>query len=250
MDGHEAVAPDTYGERWADVYDEVHSFLVPSEDQLGLLAELAGGGRALELGIGTGRVALPLAASGVRVSGVDASPSMVERLRSKPGGGELEVSLGDMAKLSVTGEFNLVYVVFNTLFGLVTQAEQVACFRGVAGILSPAGTFCIECFVPNLTRFSGGQSLRVVRVGPDEVQVNASQHDPVSQRVAANMVRLDSSGVSVRPVRLRYAWPAELDLMAQLAGLRLRTRWQDWAQTPFTATSKEHVSVYEHAGGP
>lgn len=213
-------AADAYGDAWAAVYDDEHRFLVPGEDQLGVLEDLASGRPALELGIGTGRVALPLAARGVDLAGVDASPAMVERLRAKEGGTDIQVAIGDMAELPVEGHFGLVYVVFNTLFGLPSQAAQVAYFKRVAAVLEPGGFFCLECFVPDLCRFQDGQSLRTVRAGSDDVRIDAS-------------------------VCLRYAWPAELDLMAQLAGLRLHRRWSDWQRRPFVAESKSHITIYE-----
>jgi SAM-dependent methyltransferase len=144
---------DRYGELWADVYDEEHAFMRPPENQLDLLAELAGDGRALELGIGTGRVALPLAARGVAVEGIDASPSMVARLRAKPGGTAIPVAMGDMASLEIRGPFRLVYVVFNTIFALHTQDSQLACFQRVGEELELGGSFVLECFVPDLARF-------------------------------------------------------------------------------------------------
>ena len=238
-------AADAYGNAWAAVYDDEHRFLVPGEDQLGVLKDLASGRPALELGIGTGRVALPLAARGVELAGVDASPSMVERLRAKEGGTDIQVAIGDMAELPVEGHFGLVYVVFNTLFGLPSQAAQVACFKRVAAVLEPGGFFCLECFVPDLCRFQDGRSLRTVRAGSDDVRIDASVHDPVNQRVTSSIVRLATEGISVRPVRLRYAWPAELDLMAQLAGLRLHRRWSDWQARPFVAGSTSHITIYE-----
>jgi SAM-dependent methyltransferase len=239
------TAAESYGERWADIYDDVHALAVP-DAQLDLLAVLAGQGRAVELGVGTGRVALPLAARGVRVEGVDASPAMVARLGAKPGGDRLPVTLGDMAELAVAGTFTLAYVLFNTFFILPDQAAQVRCFRRVAQVLEPGGAFVLECFVPDPARFDRhGQSLRTVRVDPDGVMLDASVHDPVTQTVRARHITLGDGSVRVRPIRLRYAWPAELDLMAQLAGLRLRSRWASWGGEPFTASSTGHVSVYE-----
>lgn len=239
--------PDSYGEVWANVYDEEHSFLVPAEEQLDLLEHLADDRPVLELGIGTGRVALPLAARGIDVSGIDASRSMVDRMRSKPGGADITVTIGDMADLPVVGTFGLVYVVFNTLFGLGSQGAQAACFKSVARVLQPGGYFCMECFVPDLARFHNGQSLRTVRLGMDDVRIDASLHDPVHQRIDTNIVRLASAGISVLPVHLRYAWPAELDLMGDLAGLRQHRRWADWNQHPFTAASTSHITVYRKA---
>jgi SAM-dependent methyltransferase len=238
-------APDRYGELWADVFDDEHSFRLPPESQLSVLAELAAGGRVMELGIGTGRVALPLAAREVGVEGLDASPSMVARLRSKPGGDAIPVTLGDMAELPVDGRFRLVYVVANTFFGLLTQQDQVSCFKRVAAVLEPEGAFVLECFVPDLGRFDRGQSFRTISVNDNAVRLDASRHDPVAQQVAASIIRLGNDSVSLRPVRLRYAWPAELDLMAEIAGMRLRHRWGGWSREGFDADSTSHVSVYE-----
>jgi SAM-dependent methyltransferase len=239
-----STAAERYGELWADVYDDEHAFMVPSEAQLSVLAELTGDGRALELGVGTGRVALPLAARGVRVEGLDASPSMVGRLRSKPGGTNLPVTVGDMVEPHVEGPFRLVYVVFNTFFALLAQDDQVHCFQAVARVLEPEGTFLLECFVPDLCRFDRGQSLRTLRVSDGDVRIDASRHDPVNQRVSSNVVCIFNGSVSVRPVRLRYAWPAELDLMARLAGLHLDHRWHGWDKMPFSAASANHISLY------
>jgi SAM-dependent methyltransferase len=239
-----STGAEYYGETWADIYDEHHAFLVPTEAQLSLLAELAGGGQALELGIGTGRVALPLAARGVKVEGIDASVSMVARMRSKPGGEVLPVVLGDMADVAPAGRFRLVYVVFNTFFALLSQEDQVRCFKAVAAALEPDGAFLLECFVPDPTRYDRGQSLRTMHLGDEDVRIDASRHDSVGQLVRSNVVHITNSSVSVRPVHLRYAWPAELDLMSQLAGLRLDHRWGGWGKEPFSAVSTSHVSVY------
>src|SRR5215510_5700830 len=237
-------APDYYGELWADVYDDEHASMSPSDAQLGLLADLAGDGRALELGIGTGRIAIPLASLGVRVEGLDASHSMVRRMRNKPGG-TLDVTMGDMASLPVDGPFRLVYVVFNTFFSLLTQQAQLSCFRRVGDILEPGGAFLLECFVPDVSRFSAHQSLRVVGIDDDATRIDASRHDPVTQQITASIMSVTPSGASMRPVRLRYAWPAELDLMAALAGLTRHDRWSSWERAPFDAASTSHISVYE-----
>ena len=215
------------------------------------LAELAGPGPALELGIGTGRVALPLAAAGVEVHGIDASAAMVERLRAKPGGEAVEVTLGDFAGVpvaSVEGGYPLVYVVFNTFFALLTQDDQVRCFAGVAGHLAAGGVFVLQGFVPDPTLHPGGQSIRARHLALDLVRVDVALHDPVAQRVDFQHVLLAGDGPRLLPGAIRYAWPAELDLMARLAGLRLRERWGGWRREPFGAGSGLHVSVYEHAG--
>ncbi len=236
--------PALYGDRWASVYDERHAWMDPGP-AVEFLAALAGDGRALELAIGTGRVALPLAASGVAVEGIDASRAMVERLRAKPGGESIPVSIGDMADVAATGPFRLVYLVFNTLFGLLTQERQAACFRGVAAVLEPGGTFVIECFVPDLARFDRGQRIQTRDVATDSVTLEFSTHDLAGQRIKTQVVTMDASGVQLRPVAIRYAWPSELDLLAGQAGLRLRERFGGWDRSPFSSASQRHVSVYE-----
>jgi SAM-dependent methyltransferase len=247
----EDYRPETYGDRIADLYDQMVVGLPDPADCVDRLAELAGPGPALELGIGTGRVALPLAARGVRVHGVDASAAMVERLRAKPGGGAVEVTLGDFAGVPVApveGGYPLVYVVFNTLFSLLTQDDQVRCFAEVPGRLAPGGAFVVEAFVPDPTLHPGGQSVRTRHLGLDLVQFDVALHDPVAQRVDFQHVLLAGDGTRLLPGAIRYAWPAELDLMARMAGLRVRERWGGWRREPFGAASGLHVSVYEHAG--
>lgn len=237
--------PDRYGEVWADVYDDEHAFMSPSPGQLQLLAQLPGDGRALELGIGTGRVALPLTSLGVTVEGIDASPSMIARLHAKPGGTSIPVTVGDMAELPVDGPFALVYVVFNTLFGLLSQQAKVACFNRVAQVLQTGGAFVVECFVPDIARFEYGQALRTISIDDGSIRLDASRHDPIGQRVTAGIIGIGTDTITMRPVRLRYAWPSELDLMAQIAGLRLRQRWGSWEQAEFTSCCSSHVSIYE-----
>jgi SAM-dependent methyltransferase len=238
---------ETYGERIADVYDELYSGHEPAA--IVALNRLARGGRALELGIGTGRVALPLQETGVEVHGIDASPAMVERLRAKPGGENIPVTLGDFSEVAVEGRYVLIYVMFNTFYSLLTQEAQVRCFQNVARHLEPGGSFALEAFVPDLSRFSGGQAVRAVQVEDSQVQVDVSMHDPVRQQITSQHVALAEGGVRLYPVRLRYAWPAELDLMARLAGLGLKHRWEDWEGGAFSARSGMHVSVYERAEG-
>jgi SAM-dependent methyltransferase len=233
----------TYGDRLADVYDEWYAGLDPGP-AAATLAELAGGGPALELAIGTGRVALPLAARGVEVHGIDASEAMVARLREKPGGERIPVTMGDFADVGVEGRFALIYVVFNTFFALLSQADQARCFANVADHLADGGVFVIEAFVPDLARFNRGQRVDATRVETDLVMLNVSLHDPVEQRVSSQHILLGPDGVRLQPVAIRYAFPAELDLMARLAGLGLRERWSGWEREPFTAASGQHVSVY------
>ena len=234
---------ETYGERVAGVYDEWYTDVDPHA--IDRLAELAGNGRALELGIGTGRIALPLAARNVNVSGIDAALSMIDRLKSKSGSDRLKVLLGNFADVSIEGEFQLVYVVFNTFFALGSQDEQVRCFRNVAAHLTPNGCFVIEAFVPNLNRFTGGQVNWATKVTEERVELDTGQHDAASQRVISQKVVITDGNVRLYPVQIRYAWPSELDLMAQLAGLRLRERWSNWQRAPFESESGKHISIYE-----
>lgn len=243
--------PERYGEVWAAVYDEKYAPQVPPrEDQLDFLAGLAAGGSALELAIGTGRIALPLAARGVDVRGIDASHAMVERLRAKPGGAHIPVTIGDMADVQVEGRFRLTYLLVDTLFLLPTQDRQVDCFRNVARVLEPGGTFVIECAVPDIGRFDRGQTLRTESVSATDLHIEGSRHYPLTQQVICQFALISTAGIQLLPVRLRYAWPSELDLMARIAGLRLRERWGSWSRAPLTETSRGHVSVYELAGPP
>lgn len=233
-----------YGDRWAANYDGEHALMDPTR-AVTLLAELAGGGPTLELGIGTGRVAIPLAAAGVDVAGIDASEAMVAQLRAKPGGAAIPVRIGDMATMDLGGPYRLVFVVFNTLFSLLSQQAQKACFGNVAKALDGSGRFVIECFVPDVARFrDGNQTTRVISASPDVLRLNASLHDPVRQQVHTHVLWLRDGDVRSLPVAVRYAWPAELDLMAELAGLRLESRWGGWDRRRFDAQSTSHVSVY------
>jgi SAM-dependent methyltransferase len=209
------------------------------------LERLAQGGRALELAIGTGRVALPLAARGVPVDGIDFSQAMVDRLRAKPGGRALSVTLGDFAEVPVPGRYRLVYVVFNTLFNLSTQDDQVRCFANVASRLDESGTFVVEGFVPSwLHRLRDHQHVDAESVEPGRVVLDVGRHDPVAQTLDESHVEISASRIRLYPVVCRYAWPSELDLMARLAGLRLRERWGGWERQPFTADSRDCISVY------
>ncbi len=238
--------PATYGDAIAEVYDELVGRWVEAETPAAVefLADLAGPGPALELGIGTGRVALPLAARGIPIHGIDASPVMVARLRAKPGGDRIPVAIGDFAEVGVDGQFRLIYVVFNTFFALLTQEDQIRCFQNVARRLTDDGCFVIEAFVPDPARFDRGQRVHADDVGLGRVVLEAATHDPVNQQVHSVHVVITETGLKLYPVKLRYAWPAELDLMARLAGLRLRERWGGWGREPFTGRSPKHISVY------
>jgi SAM-dependent methyltransferase len=238
----------TYGDRIADIYDDVYGEVPFSGDvasTVGFLRDVAGDGPMLELGIGTGRVALPLRRAGVDVAGIDASRAMVARLAAKPGGDAIPVTIADFARFGLDGRFRAVYVVFNTFFGLLSQDDQVACFSSVARHLTADGVFVIEAFVPDLGRFDRGQRVSAIDVGLDGVRLEVSSHDPLEQRTTSQHVFLGRDGVRLFPVQIRYASIPELDLMARLAGMRPRERWADWDRSPLTATSPKHVSVYE-----
>ena len=237
--------PATYGDRMAEVYDEWFGLPEDADDAASFLGELAGSGPALELGIGTGRVALSLAERGIEVHGIDASEAMVERLRAKPGGAGLSVSIGDFADVGVEGRFSLVYVVFNTFFALLSQEDQVRCFANVAQRLQERGAFVVEAFVPDPTRLAAGQVTQTKRVEVDRVFLETSRYDLVHQRIYSQNISMGEDETKFYPVQTRYAWPSEMDLMARLAGLRLRGRWEGWHREPFTASSGRHVSVYE-----
>ncbi|MBW3634162.1 MAG: class I SAM-dependent methyltransferase [Chloroflexi bacterium] len=233
----------SFGEDSAETYDDSSR---GDEDATVLFLEhLARGGPALELAIGTGRIALPLAARGVPVDGIDFSPAMVAKLRAKPGGDQIPVTMGDFADVPVSGAYRLIFVVFNTLFNLLTQDDQVRCFENVAAHLTDDGVFVVEAFVPTyLTRLRDDQYVDAERIDVGEVRLDVGRHDPVAQRLDESHVVLSSAGVRLYPIVARYAWPSELDLMARIAGLRLKNRWSGWEHEPFTAASRRHVSVY------
>ena len=210
-----------------------------------VLVELAATGRALELGIGTGRIALPLANRGVEVHGIDFSKATVEKLHQKPGGAEIPVAPGDFSDVAVEGKYSLIFVVFNTFFGLLTQEAQVRCFQNVARHLANRGVFLIEAFVPDATRFNRGQNVSAQSVEIDRCRLSIERHKPVHQIVDSCHLILSKDAVRLMPIKLRYTWPAELDLMARIAGMRLRHRWSNWAGGSFTASSARHISSYE-----
>jgi SAM-dependent methyltransferase len=242
-----AYDESTYGERIADIYDELFSSRGDTDAAVEFLAALAKGRRALELGIGTGRIALPLAARGIRMHGIDASPAMVEKLRGKSGGAEIAVEFGNFAEVRIGGRFSLIYVVFNTFFALLTQEDQVRCFSRVAKRLAPDGVFVIEAFVPDLSLYSRGQGITIVSTSDERAILGLSQLDAAAQLLRAQTLVIGDDGIRRFPVELRFAYPAELDLMARLAGMRLRDRWGGWDRRPFTSESALHVSVYELA---
>jgi SAM-dependent methyltransferase len=234
-----------FGERVAAAYDERSATMFdpavvgPAVDRL---AELAANGAALEFAIGTGRIALPLAERGVRVAGIDSSEAMLARLREKPGAERIESVAGDMATTRVDGEFSLVYLVFNTIFNVTTQDGQVACFENAAAHLRDGGRFVIEARVPELQRLPLGQTVLPWRADPGGFSYYV--YDVVTQRLSGQHYHLQDDGIQASPIEMRYAWPAELDLMARLAGMRLEDRWAGWGREPFTGLSPSHVSVY------
>jgi SAM-dependent methyltransferase len=235
-----------FDEPVAERYEESSAEMFePSEVDpvVDLLAELAGSGRALELGIGTGRIALPLAQRGVPIHGIELSRAMVARLRAKPGGERIGVTIGDFATTTVDGTFSLAYLVYNTINNLTTQAEQVACFRNVARHLEPGGRFVIEVGVPDLQRLPPGETVRPFRV--TETRWGFDEYDVATQGLTSHHFWMVDGRLERLSVPFRYVWPAELDLMAQLAGMRLRDRWSGWKREPFTSDSRKHVSVWE-----
>ncbi len=236
----------TYGERIAEIYDQLYPEI--DDSAIDLLQELAAGGPALELGVGTGRVAIPLQSRGLEVSGIDASQAMIAELRAKPGGRTIKVFETSFAEFSLGAKFSLVYVVFNTLYALLTQEEQLSCLGAVAAHLMPKGRFLVEAFVPDLCRYKRHQNLSVVHLENERLQLDASQLDPVAQQVTSQHILLSDEGIKLYPVKLRYIWPAELDLMAQIAGLKLVNRWGDWDRRAFTPECGRHISIYTRAG--
>ena len=237
-----------FGERVAARYDEsgeIAGMFDPAvvDPAVDLLVELAGSGRALELGIGTGRIALPLAERGVPVRGIDLSNAMIARLRAKPGGEDIPVTIGDFATTRVDGTFALAYLVFNTILNLTTQAAQVACFRNVAAHLEAGGCFVIEVSVPDLQRLPPGETIRAFHVSGS--RWGFDEYDVAAQGLTSHHFEIVEGGVERSSIPFRYAWPAELDLMAELAGMRLRDRWSGWNREAFTSDSRKHVSVWE-----
>ena len=249
MEWHERL----YGDRIAAFYDDLYEEMFDKAGTVAFLEERArgadgmGGGRVLELAIGTGRIALPLAATGVSVSGIDISEAMVAKLREKPGGADIDVTMGDFADVGVVGPFDLVYVVFNTIYALTTQEDQERLFRNVADRLAGQGLFVVEAFVPDIARFQRHQNSEVNDLSPEHVHLSFSRHDPVTQTIKSQMVMLTESGTRMVPVSTRYIWPSEMDLMAKLAGMQLRERYGSWGRDHFTSSSMSHVSVYGKA---
>ena len=242
MDGYQPVT--SFGEDVAEYYDEL-SVRGDEDATVAFLEQMAGGGSALELAIGTGRIALPLAARGVTVDGIDLSPAMVVKLREKPGGDRISVTIGDFADVPVAGTYRLIYVVFNTLFNLLTQEDQVRCFENVAAHLTDDGSFVVEAGPPNwLYRLRNDQHVDAEAIEVAEVRLDVLRHDPLTQIIEESHVFLSSRGIRMWPVVQRYSWNSELDLMARIAGLRLKERWAGWSREPFGSASPNCVSVF------
>ncbi|HMD92338.1 MAG TPA: class I SAM-dependent methyltransferase [Trebonia sp.] len=215
------------------------------DETVAFLAQLAGGRDALEFAAGTGRITLPLHRAGVRVDGIEQSQAMVDRMREKPGGDAIEVIIGDMSQATTGRRYGLVYLVYNTIGNLITQDGQVRCFQNAARHLEPGGVFAVECRVPAAPERPGGQFVDAEEVAADHVVLGVCHYDPVTQILDNNHVRISADGIILSPIRLRLAQPPEFDLMARIAGLRLRERWGGWNGESFTAASWRHVSVYE-----
>jgi SAM-dependent methyltransferase len=235
--------PAAYGGHFASVYDDVYADLSP-DDAVRCLADLAGGGTVLEFGIGTGRIAIPLAAMGVAVEGIDASPQMVTQLRGKPGGADLRVEIGNFSSTVMGRRYALAVLAFNTINALPSQEAQVATFCNAAAHLEPAGAFVVENWVPDVAAFHRRRAVRVHEVGERQVLLDVAELRPAEQRMSTARLAFTGEGVRLLPMNHRYVWPAELDLMARLAGMHLEVRWEDWARRPFTDDSTTYVAVY------
>lgn len=243
MKGYKPVI--SFGEDVAETYRDVQRG--DESAAVAFLAQLAHGGPALELAIGAGRIALPLAAQGIQVDGIDIAPAMLDQLRAKPGGDKIAATIGDFADVAVTGVYRLIYVVWNSLFNLLTQEDQVRCFQNVAAHLTADGVFVIETYMPTfLYRLRNDQYVDAESIEVDRVQLDVLRHDAATQMIEESHVSLSQAGISLNPVVQRYAWPSELDLMARIAGLRLKERWGGWNRELFNSNSVLHVSVYGH----
>ena len=236
-----------YGERWADLYDAVYANQFDTEGAINMISALAGDGRVLDLGIGTGRLAIPLRQRGVDVHGIEASPAMLERLHTDPVGATIPTVLGDFADVDIDGDFDVIVCAVSTLFMLPDPELQIRCLDRSRAHLTHRGVIVIEAFVPDPCRYPGGQRVEIRSIHNDNVHLVATRHDPVAQRYELAHLIIGTTGTDRRPVHLRYAWPSELDLMARLAGLRLDQRNAGWRLEPFGASSSQHVSLYRRA---
>ncbi len=237
--------PTAYGASGiADEYDELYAGHWDTAGTVDCLAALAGGGKVLEFGIGTGRLSVPLVERGLEVHGVDGSPEMVARLRTKRGGEKIPVVIGDFSSARAGSDFALVVLAANTIFALPDQEAQVACFRNAADQLAPSGCFVVEAWVPDVGAFRHNRTVRPRIMRPGTVSIETAELDPVAQMMRTTQVVFSNGSARLYPANHRYAWPAELDLMAQLAGMSREARWSDWHRSPFVADSAAHVSVY------
>lgn len=241
MEGYSA---ETFGALNAEGYDQQHD-PGTTDAAVTAIAQLAGSGRVLEFAIGSGRIALPLSQMGIEIAGIEASAPMIDLLKAKPGGAAIEVVQGDMSEAQVAGGFDLVILVFNTLFNITTQTGQLACFANAARHLNPGGRFVVEAFVPDFEDFDGGQRTRTQTVDFGAVRLEAIRHDRAAQVLDMQRITITADGMRMVPLPMRYAYPPELDLMAQQHGFALAERWGSWDKSPYNASSDMHVSVYE-----
>lgn len=233
----------SFGDDVAATYDD--ALRGDEAETVECLRDLAGSGPVLELAIGTGRIGLPLAASGLRVDGIEQSEAMIARLRAKPGGDEIAVTIGDMADVPVPGHYRLIYLVYNTLFNLLTQDDQVRCFENVASHLTDDGVFVVEALTPDwLHALRDDQYVDAEAVATDRVTLDIARYDRATQLLDECHVTLTQAGIRLSPIVTRFIWPSEMDLMARIAGLRLHFRWAGWQHEPFESRSDRHVSVY------
>lgn len=240
------MGTDHFGEKVAQGYDTSDAVMFDPtliERTVDFLADHAAGGSALELGIGTGRIALPLARRGITVHGIDLSPAMLQHLRAKAGSDDISITVGDFARDRAPDTFALVYLVFNTIMNLTTQDEQVACFCNAAAQMRPGGRFVVEVMVPDLQRLPAGETVRPFTV--TATQLGFDEYDIASQKLVSHHYRVMGEQVDTMSIPFRYVWPSELDLMARIAGMSLRERWSDWNRAPFTSDSRRHVSVWQ-----
>jgi len=236
----------TYGDKVADIYDKEYGDFDP--EMIERIFEFAPNGSAFELGIGTGRVALPLLKKGMKVDGIDSSISMVNKLKAKPGSKNISIQIGDFSKFQTAKKYDVVFVVFNTFFSLLTQDDQISCFKSVYNALKPDGKFIIEAFVPDPARLAKGQTTMISDIEQDSVSMEYTMYDVADQMVTSQLVRISEKGIKMVPIIIRYAYPAEFDLMAKLTGFELSERWANWKKEPFTSKSGFHISVYKKIG--
>jgi SAM-dependent methyltransferase len=235
----------SYGQLYADDYDGLFGGRTDLEACTRCIRDWAAGGPVLEFGIGTGRIALPLAEMGVEVHGIDTSEKMVALMRAKPGGARIPVTMGDFCDTVVDRPFSVVLVLYSTLFCITSQEDQIRCFENAARHLRPGGLFVVEAFLHDRARFVKGQFIQVREIDTHSVTLQVSRHDALHQLLETQRIGLSPQGIKLLPNRLRYIWPSELDLMGRIAGFRLRERWSDWYGGRFTADSEQYIAIYE-----